>query len=92
MNRCVGLGTRSFPRRPLSRPGGKAPEREVSADTETDEASARPSWSLSNFEPESASEESGRTWAWLFRREDLFPSVTALGTKDSDEGVVLAHL
>jgi hypothetical protein len=29
---------------------------------------------------------------WLFEREDLFPSVTALGTKDSDDGIVLAHL
>jgi hypothetical protein len=29
---------------------------------------------------------------WLFGREDLFPSVTALGTNDSEEGVVLTHL
>jgi hypothetical protein len=29
---------------------------------------------------------------WLFRREDLFPSVTAPGTKDSDDREVLAHL
>ena len=28
---------------------------------------------------------------WLFRR-DLFPSVTALGTKDADDGVVLTYL
>jgi hypothetical protein len=28
---------------------------------------------------------------WLFRR-DLFPSVTALGTKGSDKGIVLAYI
>jgi hypothetical protein len=28
----------------------------------------------------------------LFKREDLFPSVTALGTKGSDRGIVLAYL
>jgi hypothetical protein len=28
---------------------------------------------------------------WSFRRTDLFPSVTALRTEDSDDGVVLAH-
>ena len=28
---------------------------------------------------------------WLFRR-DLFPSVTALGTKNSRDRIVLAHL
>ena len=42
----MGLGTRSFPRRPLSRLGGKAQSREVSAGRETDEASATPSGSL----------------------------------------------
>jgi hypothetical protein len=39
----VGLCTRSFPRRPLSRPGGKAPAREVGAGRETQEAPAMPS-------------------------------------------------
>jgi hypothetical protein len=29
---------------------------------------------------------------WHLRREDLFPSVTALGTKDSDDGIALAYL
>jgi hypothetical protein len=29
---------------------------------------------------------------WLFRREDLFPSVTALRTKGSDKGIVLTYL
>jgi hypothetical protein len=29
---------------------------------------------------------------WFFRREDLFPSVTALGTKGSDKGIVLEYL
>jgi hypothetical protein len=47
----VGLGTRSFPWRPLSRPGERAPGREVSACRETEEASAKPSGSLGNFEP-----------------------------------------
>jgi hypothetical protein len=64
----VGLSTRSFPRRPLSRPGSKAPVREVSAGRETD----KPLLSL-----------------W---REDVFPSVTALGTKGSDKGIVLTFL
>jgi hypothetical protein len=41
----VGLGTRSFPWRPLFRPGGKAPAREVSAGREAEEASATPSGS-----------------------------------------------
>jgi hypothetical protein len=30
-----------------------------------------------------------RAQLWLFRREDLFPSVIALGTKGSDKGIVL---
>ena len=38
----VGLSTRSLPLRPLSRPGEKAPEREVSAGRETEKASAMP--------------------------------------------------
>ena len=39
------------------------------------------------------SEECGRaSGSECFRREDLFPSVTSLGTKGSDDGVVLAHL
>jgi hypothetical protein len=29
---------------------------------------------------------------WLFWREDLFPSVIALGTKGSDKGIVLTYL
>jgi hypothetical protein len=95
----VGLSTRSFPQRPLSRPGGKATAREVSGGRETDEASAMPSGSLSNSEPGSvkslqSSEECSRTrtWARLFGREDLFPSVTALRTKGSDKGIVLEFL
>jgi len=92
----VGLSTRSFPRRPLSKQGGKATAREVSGGRETDEASAMPSGLLSNSEPGSvkslqSSEECSRTQAQLFGR-DLFPSVTALGTKGSDKGIVLTFL
>jgi hypothetical protein len=67
----------------------------------SESATAVPSRSLSNSEP--LWTESG--WAgttrsrvrwdlrWLFGREDLFPMLhTALGTKDSEEGVVLTYL
>ena len=50
----VGLSTRSFPQRFLSRQDGKVPLREVSAGRETDEASAMPSGLLGNSEPGSA--------------------------------------
>ena len=100
----MGLGTRGFPRRSLSRPGGKAPEK-GSECRQGDEVSAMPSRllqdSLSSTESGQAgpgksrqsNEECGGTLGGSLG-EKISSQVlhTALGTKDSDEGIVLAHL
>jgi hypothetical protein len=46
----VGLGTRSFPERSLSRPGGKVPAK-GSECRQGEKVSATPSRLLGNFEP-----------------------------------------
>ena len=101
----MGLGTRGFPQRSLSRSGVRVPAK-GSECRQKDEVSAVPSRSLSNSkllctEPGQAgltrsplsSEECGGTSGGS-SGEKISSQVlhTALGTKGSDKGIVLAYL
>ena len=101
----MGLGTRGFPWRSLSRPGTRVPAK-GSKCRQGDKVSAVPSGSLSNSkllctEPGQAgltrsplsSEECGGTSGGS-SGEKISSQVlhTALGTKDSEEGIVLEYL
>ena len=100
----VGLGTRGFPQRPLASPAARVPVK-GSEWRQGDEVSAFSSRSLSNSKlamhwvlSRWVYEKPNQWGLWkdlreiFFGREDLFSSVTALGTKNSGDRVVLAHL
>jgi hypothetical protein len=99
----MGLGTRSFPQRSLARPGVTVPVKGSKCKqgdkylpcllgcSETLNCSAL---SLVRWGKETPTIQWGVRWnlRWLFGRENLFPSVTALGTKDLEDRVVLVCL
>ena len=101
----VGLGTRGFPQRSLSRPGASIPVK-IREYRQWDEVSAMPSRSLGDSKllwtesgqsgpskSQLSSEECGETSGGS-SGEKISSQVlhTALGTKDSDKGIVLAFL
>ena len=83
VSECVGLGTRGFPWRSLSRPGGKVPAKGSECRQGDKSLPRLPSHLVTPSLSELSHVRLDQTiqWGvrpdlqWLFRREDIFPSV-----------------
>ena len=88
---CVGLGTRGFPQRSLSRPGEKVPAK-GSECRQGDEVSELSRVWLGHQSLQSSEECGGTSGSSSGEKISSQVLHTALGTKDSEKGMVLEYL